>query len=236
MASLDELINKIPRTALVAGVFIIALGLIVYTNPLQDGCDVQVANFKEDVKGYLINTKTKNKKMKMAEVNTSKDFCKNGNSQGACENYFSALSKISEAFVRFDHQCMVRLSEDEALTNLEPQLKDALKILALLAWGEKPPDSVADRLGWIAKSEVYTFCRLKSVLVEIMGEEAFKEYRFSVYKEFPAQLPEQFKNQIGSEDVQRPGALKWSGNLNGTLTQEDVFQRSLFSLRCELYQ
>lgn len=239
MASLDEVISKIPKPLLVGGVFIIALALIIYSNPLKDGCDVQILNFTDNVKGYLINTKTKSKKLKIAEVEASKDFCKAGNSPGACENYFAALDRIAKAFVTFDDKCIPQLSEDETFKSLQPQIKDGLKILALYAWGEKPPDGVASRTMIIAKNEIYTFCRLKKVLLDILGEDDFKSFRLSVYKEFPDNWSDEQKNQAtitSAEEIQRPTALKSTGNPGGTLTEEEIFQRSLFSLRCDQYQ
>lgn len=236
MTQLNEVLGKIPKPLLVGGVLVLALIIIIYSNPLHNGCDVQVSNFNNQVAGYLINTKTKSKKTKLAEVNTGKNFCKDGNSQGACENYFAALAKISEAFITFDDKCFERLSEDEKLANLEPQLKEALKVLALLAWGEKPPGGLAERAGWLSKTEIYTFCRLKTALINLIGDENFKNYRYSVLKEYPDVWPEQLKNQAVSGEIQRPTVLKWSGNPQGTLNENEVLQRSLFSLRCEQYQ
>lgn len=237
MASLDEVISKIPRPILVGGIFIIALFFIVLNDPLKDGCDAEIATFKEYVKGYAINTRTQDKKTKFAEINTTKNFCKDGNSAGSCGSYFAALYRLSEAFVGFDYKCMSKLVVDENFSQLESQLKEGLKILALAAWGERPPAGLAERMGWLSRNELYSFCRLKSALIEIIGEANFLKYRQSVMREFPDAWPDHLKNQLLSiEDLQRPRALKWSGNLSGTLTEEEVLLRSLFSLRCDQYQ
>jgi hypothetical protein len=247
MANLDEIINKIPKPLLVAAVMIIALTVMMIKKPLKDGCDVEISNFTEDVTGYLLKSpRTKTKKMVMPQVGETKQFCKNGNSAGACENYFSALKKVEEAFMRIDNKCLPQLVASEAFFNednptetqsiIKFQLKEALKILALLAWGEKPPSGLADRTGWLSRSEVYTFCRLKTVLIDIVGDEEYKTFRDSVLREYPDSWPEKLKSQISTDDVQRPTVLRWSGNPSGTMDEKEVLQRSMFSLRCDQYQ
>ena len=247
MASLDEVISKIPKPALVVGVMIVALIIIIKMRPLKDGCDIIISNFTEDVRGYLLKSpRTKTKKMIMPQVGETKKFCKEGNSPGACQNYFSALKKVEEAFVRFDNKCLVQLVEDENFVTegapeetasiIKFQLKEAVKILALLAWGEKPPAGLAERAGWLSRSEVYTFCRLKTTLLDIIGDEEYKVFRTSVIREYPDVWPEKLHAQINAEDVHRPTVLKWSGNPSGTMDEKEVLQRSLFSMRCEQYQ
>lgn len=247
MARLDDLISKIPKPVLVVGVMIIALVVIMKFRPLKDGCDIEVSNFTEDVRGYLLKApKTKTKKMVLPQVGETKRFCKEGNSPGACQNYFAALKKVEEAFVRLDNKCLSQLVEDENFVTegapeetasiIKFQLKDAVKILALLAWGEKPPSGLADRGGWLSRSEIYTFCRLKTVLLDVIGDEDYKIFRTAVIREYPDAWPEKLQAQINSEDVHRPTVLKWSGNPSGTMDEKEVLQRSLFSLRCEQYQ
>jgi hypothetical protein len=235
MAALDDIIAKTPKPILVFVVLVVALSLIIYMKPLKDGCDVEISNFTTNVKGVLINTRIK-KKLKMADVNISKDLCKSGNSPGSCENYFAALKKISEAFVTFDTKCIPQLKKDEAFSNLEPQLKDGVKILSLLAWGEQPPAGLAERAGWLTKSELYTFCRLKTVLIEVIGEKDYVAFREGVFKEFPDVWPDKLKQEATAEEVTRPLVFKWTGNPSGTMNQSEILQRSLFSLRCEQYQ
>jgi hypothetical protein len=247
MATLNEVVSKIPKPILVIGVMIIALGVIIKMRPLKDGCDVEVSNFTEDVRGYLLRSpRTKTKKMVLPQVGETKKFCKEGNSPGACENYFAALKKVEEAFLRLDNKCLVQLVENENFVTegapeetasiIKFQLKEAVKILALLAWGEKPPAGLAERAGWLSRSEIYTFCRLKTTLLDIIGDEEYKVFRTKVLREFPDAWPEKLQNQINSEEVERPTVLKWSGNPSGTMDEKEVLQRSLFSLRCDQYQ
>ncbi|MBC7753634.1 MAG: hypothetical protein H7Z71_05315 [Moraxellaceae bacterium] len=247
MARLDDLLKKIPKPVFVVGVILIALAVMIKIKPLKNGCDIEILNFTEDVRGYLLKSpRTKTKKLVLPQVGETKRFCKEGNSPGACENYFLALKKVEEAFVRFDDKCLPQLVGDEnfmvegapeeTASIIKFQLKEGVKILALLAWGEKPPAGLADRAGWLSRSEVYTFCRLKTVLVDLIGDEEFKIFRAGVLREYPDVWPEKLQSQINSTDIHRPTALKWSGNSLGKLDEKEVLQRSLFSLRCDQYQ
>lgn len=247
MAQLDDFINKIPKPVLVIGVMFIAIIVIIKTNPLKDGCDTEISNFTEEVRGYLIKSpRDKKKKMILPQVGESKKFCKDGNSPGACENYFLALKKVEEAFIRVDNKCLNQLVENETFLNpdapdetasiIKFQLKEAVKILSLLAWGEKPPAGLADRAGWLSRSEIFTFCRLKTVLVDIIGEEDYKIFRTSILKEFPDSWPEKLNTPINFEIAQRPTVLKWKGNPSGIMDEKEVLSRSLLSLRCDQYQ
>jgi hypothetical protein len=243
MASLDEIIVKIPRPVLVFVVFAVVIALIMYSNPLKNGCDVHVSNFTKDVSGVLINTRNTKKKMVLAEVSAFKDFCKRGNSQGACENYLNALQKVSRAFVSFDDQCLPQLIEQEDFMDSEGrsglslrlQLMDGLKMLSLLAWGEAPPDPMASQLGWLSTTEVYTFCRFKNVLTQIIEPEDYQKFEESVIQLFPAAWPDKYKTEAIPEDAVRPTAYKWSGNPTGTMSRDEIKQRSLLSLRCDAY-
>ena len=247
MARLDDLLKKIPKPVLVVGVILIALAVMIKLKPLKNGCDIEISNFTEEVRGYLLKSpRTKTKKLVLPQVGETKRFCKEGNSPGACENYFSALKKVEEAFIRFDDKCLPQLVEDEnfvvegapeeTVSIIKFQLKEGVKILALLAWGEKPPAGLAERAGWLSRSEVYTFCRLKTVLVNLIGDEKFRKFRTGVLREYPDVWPQKLQGQINSVDVQRPTILKWSANPLGKLDEKEVLQRSLFSLRCDQYQ
>lgn len=237
MANLDQIISKIPKSLFVGAVFLISIGFMLYSKPLKNGCDSQISNFTSNVKGYLINSRNKQRKLKLADINTTKNLCKSGNSLGSCENYFNVLKIVSVAFVSIEDKCLTDLAEDESFSSLSLHLKDAIKILSLLAWGEKPPNGLADRAGWLSKTELISFCRLKSVLINIEGDDSFIKFRNSVYKEFPSNIPSNIvEKNVLSDDFNRPLAFKWSGNPSGILNEKEVLERSLFSIRCDQYQ
>jgi len=232
MANLQDLIFKIPRPILVIGVLILSIGFIVSQNPLQDGCDVQVTNFTRSVRGILTGYKTSKKLTQFAQLENFKNLCREGNSAGACENYYDALKKITSAFILVENKCFPKLVE--AFENLPKVVSNGIQIMALNAWGEAPPSNVSVRLGWLTESDIYTFCRLRRQYVRLASEEDYWLLRARTYSEFPDVWPETVTLDQRSE-IPRPRALKSGDNPNGSMGPEEIFKRSLFSLRCDLY-
>lgn len=232
MASLDDVIAKIPRSIFVSGVLIFTLAFIVYTNPLQDGCDVQMGNFNRTVRGVLIGYKNKADRTQLPQIENFKANCREGNSQGSCEKYYLALRKITDGLKSVANKCAPMLIE--SYENLPKVLSNGIQIMALNAWGERPPSGVNERLGWLTEPDIYTFCRLRAQLVKLTSEENYKSLRAMTYEEFPDVWPESV-TIVQRAEIPRPRALKSATNPKGTLTSDEIFRRSLFSLRCDLY-
>lgn len=232
MATPQEIIEKIPKPVLVIGILLLALGLILYSNPLQDGCDVQVNNFTRVVRGILTGYKNKSQRTQFAQIENFKISCREGNSQGSCENYYDGLKKITDGLKLVDDKCVPKLNE--SFENLKKVLSNGIQIMALNAWGDHPPAGTSERLGWLVESDIFTFCRLKTQLIRTVSDEEYKSLRARTYTEFPEAWPESIPIAQRSE-LPRPTALKSEVNPKGTLPEEEIFKRSLFSLRCDLY-
>ena len=106
--------------------------------------------------------------------------------------------------------------------------------MALVAWGEKPPAGLAERLGWLTVPHMQTFCYLKRTFIEIAGEENFAALREKVYREYPDNWDENkpIEDRLPED---RPRAYKTPNNMTGSLSAADVYQRSIFSIKCDLY-
>lgn len=235
MASLDDAIAKIPRPLLVFIVLAGALAFIVSQNPLSDGCEVEVSNFDREVRGILsgYKTNTKNKTIQYAIIGYAREQCKTGNSQGSCEDYFKAIKRVADATRVISPKCYTKLKESNK--DLVSALATGLRILALVAWGEKPPEGIGQRLGTLTEGDVYAFCRAKNGLVALTNLDEYKSLRASVYREFPDRWPDSIPVEKRAE-VARPRAYQSPTNPTGTLKEDEIFERSLFSLRCDLYQ
>lgn len=230
--NLMDRINRIPKPILFVVIMAAGLAFIIHQNPLQDGCEHDAKNFARDIRGILRPFETKKKGLQISLIGPQREACRDGNSPGACENYFQSLKKISEAIHRVRPECVKKVSNDTS--NLIQESRSGVKTLALVAWGERPPADSTRRLGWLSQSEVYTFCRLKSLLQEQLLPEEYKAFKDGVYEEFPDAYPaETTAEQM--VDMERPRALKSAANVAGTLSEDEVFQRSLFSIRCDLY-
>lgn len=235
MASLDDAIAKIPRPLLVFIVLAGALALIVYNNPMSDGCEVEVSNFDREVRGILTGyrTNTKDKKIQYATLSYAREQCKEGNSQGSCEDYFKAVKRVADATRVVSPKCYIKLKEDNK--QLVSTLATGIQIMALVAWGEKPPDGIGQRLGTLTEGDIYGFCRAKNGLIALTSLDEYKSLRASVYREYPDRWPESVSIEKRAE-LPRPRALQSPTNPSGTLREDEVYERSLFSLRCDIYQ
>ncbi|AZZ35885.1 hypothetical protein CIK05_03440 [Bdellovibrio sp. qaytius] len=210
-----------------------ALGFIISQNPLSDGCEVEITNFGREVRGVLTGYKTAKKTIQYAQLNYARELCKDGNSQGSCEDYFKAVKRVADATRVVSPKCFIKLKEEyKDLTNA---LATGIKIMALAAWGEKPPEGLGQRMGWLNEGEIYGFCRAKNGLVQLTSLEEYKALRASVYREFPDRWPDKLPMEKRAE-MPRPRALQSVTNVTGSLKESDVYERSLFSLRCDLYQ
>lgn len=231
MTLMDQ-INRIPKPILFIVIMAIGLAVIIQQNPLQDGCEHDAKNFARDIRGILRPFETKKKGFQIPLIGPQKEACRDGNSPGSCENYFQSLKKISEAIHRVRPECVKKVSEDT--TNLIQETRSGLKTLALIAWGARPPVDSTRRLGWLSQSEIYTFCRLKTLLQDQLLPEEYSAFRDGVFEEFPDVLPAEITAEKLIE-IDRPRALKSGSNPQGSLSEDEVFQRSLFSIRCDLY-
>lgn len=235
MSSLDDAIAKMPRPLLVFLVLAGALAFIVYQNPLSDGCEVEVSNFSREVRGVLkgYRTNTKDKKIQYAILDYAREQCKEGNSQGSCEDYFKAVKRVADATRVVSPKCYPKLKAETA--ELVGALAMGIRIMALVAWGEKPPEGIGQRLGTLTEGDIYGFCRAKNGLIALTSLNDYKSLRTSVYREFPDRWSESIPIEKRAE-IPRPRALKSTQNPSGTLNEDEVYERSLFSLRCDLYQ
>lgn len=232
--NLAQTISKIPKPALVFGILAIALLVIVFQNPLRDECEVKAEIFLKSMRGMASSGRMK-AKIQFAQLGFWRDRCRDGNSAGACEDYFIGLKKMSSALKIFPAKCYPTFVENESNAWFVNSIAQALRTYALLAWAEKPPVGPAERLGWLTESELNTFCSLKKTYIEATDEERFAELRSSVYQQFPDAWPDTVPEDSRLPE-NRPMALKTTANPQGTLNKNEIFERSLFSIRCDLYQ
>lgn len=228
---LDQVIAKAPKPLLVGVILVASLAFFVVNDPLKDECDAQIALFEKNTSGILSSFK-RNKKTHFAEITFLKDACTDGNTVGACEGYLNALRKISVELKQFSDKCQIKYNEQNA--EFAQHLRNALRVMPLLAWGEKPPAGVAERRGWLTETNITTFCAIKNSYIAIAGNEVYLELRDKVYNMYPDAWPEKIPNDSRNPE-DRPKAYKTATNPEGTLTKEQVYERSLFSVRCDMF-
>ncbi len=229
---MNNIIYKIPKPLLVLLILSFALLIIIMNNPLSNGCEVELTNFDNSVLGVLKSYRLKSKKIQYAQLDYVKERCANYNSIGACSEYFKSLKKVADSLKQISGECHEKLIE--SYPKLLNQMADGMKILALSAWGSQIPENMSRRLGWLSEAEVRTFCRLKLKYIDWVGVESYKQFRKLIYMEFPSSWPDVINSESKLENA-RPKAFKTSQNPSGALDESKVFEKSLFSIKCELY-
>ncbi len=234
---LNRIISKIPRPILVLAILLVALVLFVYNDPLRDECEVQSELFNKKMQGILSGVKVKNpftgkKNIQYPKINFARDKCREGNTVGSCSDYISLLKTLVNEFNLMSDKCQIKYSlENEGFLK---HISNAIQILALVAWGDKPPSGLAERPGWLSVADLKVFCNLKRNFISVAGEENYLALREKVFREYPNNWPEdlEVENRIPEN---RPRAYKTESNPKGTMKFEDIFSRSLFSIKCESY-
>lgn len=102
-------------------------------------------------------------------------------------------------------ECTQKLSSLPVLKNV---IWESLELTVRLAWGAKPPDSYVQRLSWLSRQEVQTFCMLKQEAIDIYGKPRWDGFREKMLKSLP-------------------GADK--------LSRKEVWERILLSISCKNY-
>ncbi|OFZ31902.1 MAG: hypothetical protein A2622_11830 [Bdellovibrionales bacterium RIFCSPHIGHO2_01_FULL_40_29] len=230
--NLNQIVARIPKFGLVLGVLILALIFIVVYNPLKDECEVKTAIFLKDMRGITSATRIKGK-IQYPQIQFWKDRCREGNSIGACEDYFVGLRKLTKALKVYPEQCQVKFAEENPW--FQKNIIEGIMVMALVAWGQEPPAGISERAGWLTESDVKTFCFLKRSIVNLIGEEQLLALRESVYLQYPQAWPESVEWDK-QDPLSRPMAYKTPSNPSGTLEKNEIFERSLFSMRCDLFQ
>jgi hypothetical protein len=233
---MNQLLAKIPRPLLVLLILCGALVFFVLNDPIKDECDIQAKVFDRNTKGILKAVR-KNKKIQFAQITSMRDLCKEGNSMGSCADYFDSLGLVVHELKLFKEKCQLVYAENNE--SFVSTLSQGMQIMALVAWGEKPPAGLSERFGWFTEVQIKTFCGLKKSYLFLAGEEAFLALRNRVYSEYPDAWPEPTLPNDAIADRRkpenRPRALKTAANPLGKYTKEQVFERSLFSTRCDMY-
>jgi hypothetical protein len=203
---MNELIKKIPRPILVLVILVIGVAIALLSSPPGSICDVEVGKMQKALVGVIYTSKIKSQ-IKSAIFPRALPVCRQGNSSGACFEFFMSLRKIIEAITEISDSCQTQALSRE---DIQGQLKIGLQLLVQLAWGESPPDSGPAKAGWLEVSELTLFCNVEQRLKDAMDEDVWLGFRSSVLNQLP------------------------SGALN--LSAEERVIRSLFSINCDSFR
>ena len=220
----EQFLQTLPKPVLVISAIIVGVVLILVFSPPHTVCDTQIDQVKDELVGITKPLKVK-KQTLPPKITEAMNNCYKGSTPGACYDYFQILRQLAKFVMAGTSQCRPELY---GIKDIKTALEEGVTNMALLAWGDKPPAPGAfGRFGPLQDSELALFCYLKSAITAGAGEESWHALRKKVFEQFPGEevpLPKDPK------DILQPArpATKLMSEL-------DIWNRSLFSVRCENY-
>jgi hypothetical protein len=223
---MEKFFESLPKPAV--AVLAIAAALIFFAlyDPPHSICDVQSQNLKEELKGQVFPVVVNKNKMPPL-LSQAQESCQMGNSAGSCFEYFSTLKKMAKSIQNYSSECKAELA---SIPEIKVAMKEGVTLMAKIAWGAHPPEVGPGRFGWFQESELALFCRLKDVHVQGFGEDSWNELRLAIFKELPGELPP------GAPSTGTAALETEPPRASATLSEKDMWVRSVFSTRCENYR
>lgn len=200
---MEQFLASLPTRVLAIGAIILGFLFFLLNDPPKTVCDVQLDIFQKEQDRFLYPSASGVQK---PEIDKAFEVCRQGAGPGDCFDLFRKLKKLALDVENIPRQCTGAAS---GRSEVKKGIWGSLKLMVMLAWGERPPLTYVQRQGWLDTSDVALFCRLKHQAVEIFGREAWIGFREAVVKDLP-------------------GAA--------TLPKEQVWQRSLLSTACENFR
>ncbi len=220
----EQFLQTLPRPVLVMGALIIGIVLIMLFSPPHTICDTQTEQAKESLIGLTKPSKAQ-KNTIPPKINKALENCFQGSTPGACYDYFQILRSLAKLVMGSTSECR---PEVYAISDIKNALTEGVTNMALLAWGDKPPAPGAfGRFGPLQESELALFCYLKAASIAGSSEESWHALRKKVFEQFPGEEVDLPKDPKESLKVARPATK--------LMSELDIWNRSLFSVRCENY-
>ena len=202
---MDEIIGRFPPKLVAFFALLIGLVFIILNDPPKTACSAQVDLFRESQRRYIFASKIKGL-TRTPDIEKDLESCRHGNGPGACFDLFDALKRMAEDIENIPRSCAGTAA---AIPELKYAVFAPLKLMVQAAWGDAPPQSIAQKNGWLDASDIALYCRLKEHAIGLFGADAWAKFRIEVLK--------------GLRGASLLGA-------------EPVWQRSLLSTPCENYR
>jgi hypothetical protein len=215
------------NTLLVPGVlFIGVLGIWITQKP-HTICDSQVDIFRESQRGLLYSKEEKGKRQ-VAQYKRFFMACREGGTPGSCLEYFSLIRRVLRDLDSTQLNCSEEFRE---IPEIRLVLSNAIEIFVTLAWGKSPPSMGDRQYQWLNSSDIALFCSVKKNFVKIYGESNFETSATQVISVLPGE-PVKLSSDGKCLNCDGEGKRKMAPLVLG---QDEIWAKSLFSVRCESY-
>jgi hypothetical protein len=217
------MLDQIPRPLLVFTVLLMGVALFFVLQKPHSVCASQLVLFKEAEAGQIYPRKVKTA-TRPPLFPRLVDNCKIGNSPGACYELFTGLRKILRDLQSGPQECLAELGEE---AEIRKAVTSGTELLVRLAWGSRPPEQGLAKFGWLETLDLSLYCQLKAMYIKMYGDEEWEQFRQTTQAKLPGEAEIiQDGNCVNCETLKKAPAI---------LSAEEIWLRSLFSLRCESY-
>jgi hypothetical protein len=221
---MEKFFATLPKPILILGVLLSGVIVLFVLNPPHSVCDTVVDTFRESLKGVIYPRK-EDKRTFPPKILQAQEVCEQGVTTGACFDYFAILKLVAKQISKAPKECAPNLYE---ISEVKKVIDIGIEKMILMAWGEQPPEPGPTRFGWFQEAEIALFCLLRGTLERSLGEEGVTAFRRKIFAKLPGSLP-----IVGKDPTQ----LAIAGDLAvSKFTEEEIWARSLFSVRCDNYQ
>lgn len=132
--------------------------------------------------------------------------CKTSNTPGGCFELFHLFRLVYQELLKIPRDCSDQVSQINEVSFVVLQVPE---LLSRIAWGEEPPNSYLEKYGWLENSDMALFCDFKRLIVTYYGAQKWNEIQEKMF----ATLPKA-----------------------NTMDRQKIWDRMLFSSRCEQWQ
>ncbi|MGE5087024.1 MAG: hypothetical protein ACM3MG_12035 [Bacillota bacterium] len=220
---MESFIKSLPKPVLAFLAILLGIGFFMMFSPPHTVCDTQAEALRESLRGELFSTQLKKNTIPPSIVR-EKEACQLGNSAGSCFEYFTTLKNIAGTIAKSSSECAQQLY---SIKEVSAAMNDGIELMVRLAWGIKPPDPGVERFGWMQDAEIATFCRIKNIYIRANGEDAWTALRQKITAKLPGEdIPPSTDPTQASVEPKKATAV---------LSEMDIWNRSLFSVRCDVY-
>lgn len=202
---MKKIFEVLPQWAIALLVLAVGILLLLLADPPVSVCRTQITNLQSRLTPFLYPDSKRKIKTKTG-FQSGMEKCKSANSPGGCRELFDGIRKSLAELETLNNECWTDLASVGELTGA---LREAVSLMAQIAWGEKAPLDSVDKLAWFDAYHLNAYCEMKKALIKINSEANWSEFAVSEVQKQP---------QAGQLEV------------------KEAWVRSLFSVSCTQYR
>lgn len=178
---MQQLLSSLPKGLLAFLVIVGGILFIVLSDPPKTVCDAQLEIFKNNQQSFLYKN-PKSKVEKTTKFDRLFEHCKRTNAPGGCLELFQLTKRMMDDLNAVPSECRSAAAE---LVEVKKGVIYLTELLVRLAWGDRPPQTYAQKMGWLDVADVSLFCQLKARYTEYYGEPSWAALREKLLKSLP---------------------------------------------------